>query len=103
MRPRPWTLLLAVAAQAPEAVCQQLNGIFSDGPDPDADPVGYALSQILPLEGVHSTDAGVTAQLAKLVPADQQLVDSNGADKSAAATIAKADKAIDEACPGVAP
>jgi hypothetical protein len=90
-------------SKAPEALCQQLNGIFSDGPDPDADPVGYALSQVEPLEGVHTSDTSIKAALARLIPADQQLVNSNGADKAAATTIRQADEAINRSCPGVAP
>ncbi len=93
----------AATAKAPEALCQQLNGILSDGPDPDADPVGYALSQIEPLEGVRTSDSSIKAALARLIPADQQLVDSNGADKAAAASVTQADDAINRSCPGVAP
>ena len=57
-------------AAAPQSLCQQLNAVFSDGPDPDADPVGYALSQIKPLQAIHSSDssamhAGVAADLGR--------------------------------------
>ncbi len=93
----------AALAKAPNALCQQLNAVLSDGPDPDADPVGYALSQILPLQGVHSSDTAVMAAVGHLVAADQDLVRSNGDDKPAAAAIKKADQTIDQACPGVAP
>ena len=37
-------------AKAPVALCNELNGVLSDGPDPGDDPVGYTLSQILPLQ-----------------------------------------------------
>ncbi len=93
----------AAISTAPEVLCQQLNGIFSDGPDPDADPVGYALSQVEPLEGVHTSDRNIKTALARLIPADQQLVNSNGSDKAAASGITKADDAINRSCPGVAP
>src|ERR1700728_189965 len=63
--------------QAPPALCQQLNGVFSDGPDPDADPVGYALSQIMPLQQIHSADRTAMATVARLVGADQAFVASN--------------------------
>jgi hypothetical protein len=91
------------AALAPAALCQQLNAVLSDGPDPDADPVGYALSQILPLRGVHSSDRRVIATVDQLAAADQELVNSNGSDKAATAAIKKSDHALDQACPGVAP
>ena len=93
----------AALSKAPEALCQQLDGIFSDGPDPGADPVGYALSQIQPLKGLHPSDTSITAALARLIPADQQLVSSSGADKAAATSIRQADEAINRSCPGVAP
>jgi hypothetical protein len=92
------------AAAAPQALCQELNAVLSDGPDPHADPVGYALSQILPLEQqVHSSDTAVMAEVAQLIAADKAFYNSNGADKSAASTIAKNYTAINKACPGVAP
>jgi hypothetical protein len=93
----------AALAKAPSGVCQQLNAVFSDGPDPDADPVGYALSQILPLRDLHSSDTDLMATVSKLETDDEDLVKANGADKLAAAAIKKDDKAINSACPGVAP
>jgi hypothetical protein len=93
----------AALAKAPDALCQQLSGVFSDGPDPDADPVGYALSQILPLRNLHTSDRTVMTTVGRLVAADQDLVKTNGDDKPAAAAIKKADKTINQACPGVAP
>lgn len=92
----------AAVAQAPASLCQQLDGIFADGPDPGTDPVGYALSQIQPLEGVHSSDRSVMADVSRLIAADTQVISSNGIDKKATNTIAKTDKMLDEACPGVA-
>jgi hypothetical protein len=93
----------AASAHPSAAVCQKLLAVFSDGPDPDADPVGYALSQILPLGEVHTADPAVSATLHSLMVADRALVKSNGADKTATADIKKADKSLNTACPGVAP
>jgi acyl CoA:acetate/3-ketoacid CoA transferase alpha subunit len=90
------------AAIAPAALCEQLNGVFSDGPDPDADPVGYALSQIMPLQGLHTSDSSAMATVSSLADADQALVNANGADKSATATIKHDDAALDRVCPGAA-
>jgi hypothetical protein len=92
------------AAKAPVALCNELDAVLSDGPDPGADPVGYALSQILPLQQqVHSSDTAVMATVNQLIAADQALYNSSGADKSASATIQKDYTAINKACPGVAP
>jgi hypothetical protein len=93
----------AALAKAPASTCQLLNDVFSDGPDPDADPVGYALSQILPLRNLESSDSALMATVSKLESDDEDLVKANGADSLAAAAIKKDDKAIDSACPGVAP
>jgi hypothetical protein len=94
----------AVAAKTPPQLCQALNAVLADGPDPGADPVGYALSQILPLQQqVHSSDAAVMATVHQLVAADQAFYDAKGDDKPAAATIQKDYSALNRACPGVAP
>jgi hypothetical protein len=88
-------------AKAPASVCAKLNAVFSDGPDPDADPVGYALSQIKPLGEVHTSDHAVHAALTKLIAADGALVKSNGADHAAKVAIKKDDHLVNESCPGV--
>ena len=92
----------AAAAAAPKALCQQLSGVFADGPDPDADPVGYALSQIEPLQAIHTSDATALRAMSKLISADQAFYNSNGSDKAAATAIKKADASLNKACPGVA-
>jgi len=92
----------AASAHASTAVCQKILAVLSDGPDPDADPVGYALSQILPLGQVHTSDQAVSTTLHSLIAADHALVKSNGADKTAKADIKKADDSLNTACPGVA-
>jgi hypothetical protein len=92
-----------VLDKAPAALCGQLNAVLSDGPDPGADPVGYALSQILPLGQIHTSDGSVATTVRRLIAADRALVDSKGADRSATKAITEADKALNVACPGVAP
>jgi hypothetical protein len=92
----------ANAAHAPAAVCSKILGVFSDGPDPDVDPVGYALSQILPLGKIHTSDRAVSSTLHSLIEDDRALVNSKGSDKAAKSGIKKADKSLNKACPGVA-
>jgi hypothetical protein len=89
-------------AAAPTAVCQKVMAVLSDGPDPDADPVGYALSQILPLGQIHTSDATVHTDLQNLITADRKLVSSKGSDHAAKTDIKKADSDLNEVCPGVA-
>jgi hypothetical protein len=93
----------AALGPSSESVCQQLNGVLSDGPDPGADPVGYALSQILPLTHVHGADARVAATVEGLIAADRALVASKGADAAASKAIAADDASLNRVCPGVAP
>jgi len=90
-------------AKAPAAFCQKVLAVLSDGPDPGTDPVGYALSQIGPMEEVHTTDHALATTLSALIAADHALVDSNGSDHAATKAIAKSYDALNAACPGVAP
>jgi hypothetical protein len=91
------------ATKAPNEVCHKILAVLSDGPDPSVDPVGYALSQILPLGQIHTSDHGVATTLSALMAADRALVKSNGADTAAKTEIKKADSALNAVCPGVAP
>jgi hypothetical protein len=77
-------------------------GVLADGPDPDADPVGYALAQIAPLGQIHTSDPALAQRLSSLISADRALVNSNGSDHAVAKSIAKDDAALNTACPGVA-
>jgi hypothetical protein len=90
-------------SKAPTAVCQKVLAVLSDGPDPDADPVGYALSQIAPLGQIHTSDSDVTQRLSALISADEALVHSNGSDHAATKSIAKDDADLNKVCPGVSP
>ena len=90
-------------AQAPTASCQKVLAPLADGPDPDADPVGYALSQIAPLGQIHTSDYALARQLSDLVAADHTLVNTNGSDRAAAKSIAQDDEGLNKVCPGVAP
>jgi hypothetical protein len=90
-------------AKAPQALCQKLNAVFSDGPDPDADPVGYALSQILPLTQLRSTDTAAINTIDAVVAADRALVKSNGSDHAATKAIKSGYGELNRACPGVTP
>jgi hypothetical protein len=89
-------------AATPPALCQKILGVLSNGPDSDADPVGYALSQIKPLGAIRTSDHSVSTTLDKLIAADRALVSSNGSSKTAKTDIKGSDKALNKACPGVA-
>jgi hypothetical protein len=93
----------SASGHAPAAVCQQTLAVLSDGPDPGADPVGYALSQIAPLGRIHTSDHAVATTISQLIAADRALVASKGDDHPASKAITRADASLNTVCPGTAP
>lgn len=83
--------------------CTTVADILADGPDPDADPVGYAEAQVLPLKQATITDAGLKKAVTALADAYQDF--SAGSDPGGTSAALKVDKAVIEVnaiCPGVA-
>ena len=76
--------------------------MLSDGPDPDADPVGYAEAQILPLGQIHTTDAPLRTAIGRLAGAYKAFFASNGTSGSAKLAVASASKQVNAICPGAA-
>jgi hypothetical protein len=91
-----------VSAAAVHATCTQVGAVLSDGPDPDADPVGYAEAQILPLGQIRTSDAQLRAAISKLASAYRAFFDSNGSSSAAKLAVAAASKQINSFCPGAA-
>jgi hypothetical protein len=79
--------------------CAQVSDALADGPDPDADPVGHALAQILPLRAIKTTDAPLKKDIATLANAYATFVKENGT-KTANKAVNAAGKAVDSICPG---
>jgi hypothetical protein len=90
------------SAAAVRATCTQVSAVLSDGPDPDADPVGYAEAQILPLGQIRTSDAQLRAAIGKLASAYQAFFDSNGSSSAAKLAVAAASKRVNSLCPGAA-
>ena len=80
--------------------CSQVSAVLSDGPDPTADPVGYAEAQILPLGQIRTPDPQLRVAIAGLARAYRAFFDSNGASDTAKTAVATASKRIDSFCPG---
>lgn len=82
--------------------CQKVAAVLNDGPDPTADPVGYAEAQILPLESLALTDATLAHRVDQLAAADQQYFDhpTSAADRQA---VGRASASLNGLCPGAAP
>jgi hypothetical protein len=94
----------AAGTQSPAAIattCQQVSAVLSDGPDPDADPVGYAEAQVDPLRLVTTHDSALQAAIVKLADAYQEFFTSNGSS-TAKEAVAVASSKINSICPGAA-
>lgn len=85
--------------QAQQA-CQQVSAVLTNGPDPDADPVGYAQAQILPLEQLHPADQTLGKAISTLASAYSGYVAANGKDKTANSALTAAVNRINSLCPG---
>jgi hypothetical protein len=87
------------SGSAVSATCTQISAVLADGPDPDADPVGYAQAQILPLRALQTSDAALHTAIDNLAAAYQRVVTSNN---SAAANkaVTAASAQVDAICPG---
>jgi hypothetical protein len=86
------------ATAAVTSVCQQVSAVLSDGPDPGADPVGYAEAQVLPLRQIRTSDTALKAAIDDLASAYQAFFRSNGA-KAAKGAVSKASNRVDAICP----
>jgi hypothetical protein len=90
------------AADATRQSCRQVGAVLADGPDPDADPAGYAEAQILPLRQVHITGQPLKTAVGQLDSAYRQLFSSNGHSSAAVKAVAAATKKVNAICPGAA-
>jgi hypothetical protein len=81
-------------------VCTQVASMLADGPDPDADPVGYAEAQIQPLRAVATSDQALQTAVHALAGAYAQVFASNGASSQAKQAVAAASRKVDAICPG---
>lgn len=78
--------------------------MLANGPDPDADPVGYAEAQVLPLQQLNLSDAALHRDVVALASAFKAFSTSSGAKGTAAALkVAKAENAVNSICPEAAP
>lgn len=94
----------AVLGSAVQQDCTAIADVLADGPDPDANPVGYAQAQILPLRQLKITDAALHHDVLTLASAYQGLRASGGARETAAAQqVTKAENAVNSICPQAAP
>jgi hypothetical protein len=84
------------------AACTTLGAALSDGPDPAADPVGYAEAQIKPLRAIQTSDQALRAAIRELAAAYARVFASNGASSAAGKAVTAAVRRVNAICPGAA-
>jgi hypothetical protein len=87
-------------AQVKQEGCKQVEAVLSDGPEPEADPVGYAQAQILPLRQIHTTDVKLARAITGLASAYRQFSSSDGSS-SAKGAVNAATSTIKTLCPRI--
>ncbi len=87
--------------QATQSTCQRVNAALSDGPDPRADPVGYALSQVAPLRNVAQTasDPALRQAIDRLVTDFGAQYRDGGTDSSVDKPVTSALAQVQSLCP----
>jgi hypothetical protein len=88
----------AAAAPVAESACEQVGDALSDGPDPDADPVGYAEAQVQPLQQIHATNPALAQAITTLAGAYSSFYTANGTG-AAKPALNSAIKRINSLCP----
>jgi hypothetical protein len=84
------------------AACSTLGADLSDGPDPAADPVGYAEAQIEPLRAIQTSDQALRTAIRDLAAAYARVFASNGASTAAGKAVTTAVRRVNAICPGTA-
>jgi hypothetical protein len=84
--------------------CTTVSDVLSDGPDPGADPVGYAQAQVLPLRQLTISDATLHSAVLTLASAYQTFSTSTTSTRaSSALAVSKAENEVNKICPQAAP
>jgi hypothetical protein len=92
------TTSAALGTQAQQD-CTAVSDVLADGPDPDADAVGYAQAQVLPLRQLKIGDAALRGDVLALAGAYQAF----SAGRGSAAAVTKAEDSVNSICPQAAP
>lgn len=79
--------------------CTAVSDVLANGPDPDADAVGYAQAQVLPLRQLKIGEAALRGDVLALALAYQAF----STDGGSAAAVTKAENSVNSICPQAAP
>jgi len=92
-----------ILGSAVQQDCTSVANVLSDGPDPDADPVGYAQAQVLPLRQLSISDASLHRAVLTLAGAYETFSTSSSSTRAAsAAAVTKAENEVNKICPQAA-
>lgn len=92
----------ATSTSTKQQDCTAVANVLSDGPDPDADSIGYAEAQVLPLQQLKLTDPTIRTAVQQLDAAYKAFSSSNGGTGTAI-KVSSAERAINHLCPNAAP
>jgi len=87
-------------SSAVSAACSEVAAAQSDGPDPSADPVGYAEAQIKPLRAISTSDSELRTAINGLASAYARVFESSGKNSEAARAVATESRKVNAICPG---
>lgn len=90
------------ATAAVEQACKRVEAVLSDGPEPAADPVGYAEAQILPLRQIRTPDGKLHEAIHGLATAYETFFADRGSGRAASSAVSAAVARVDAICPGAA-
>ncbi len=88
------------SAYVQKQACKEVEAALSDGPDPEADPVGHAQAQILPLREIHTADETLHRAVDTLAAAYRAFSSTHGASQAKSA-VSTASKTVEHLCPGI--
>ncbi len=83
------------------SICTQVADVLGDGPDPDADPVGYAEAQIGPLAALHPSNPALRNAVTALDAAFRQEF-AHGATHATKVAVTAGQHRVNAVCPGAA-
>ena len=93
----------AVLGTTLQQACTTISVVLANGPDSDADPVGYAQAQVLPLRQLTISDATLHSAVLALAAAYEKFSTSTGPARAAAAqVVTKAQDGVNKICPQAA-
>jgi hypothetical protein len=90
------------SSAALKRACKQVEAVLSDGPEPAADPIGYAQAQVLPLRQIDTADRPLRKAIDGLASAYAAFSAANGAGHHAKSAVRAAVGDLNAICPGAA-